>query len=92
MEIGKIHILIKRKIVLALIGSNQRTSQARSHQYGLAARAVPLFETICTEIRCVPYHYFSGKSAVLYHSKIRGCGPVTSKNVNCKLLVEANHS
>ena len=31
--------------------------QARSHHYGLAARAVPLFEPICIEIRCVPYHF-----------------------------------
>ena len=55
--------------------SNIVPKQARSHQYGLGARAVPLFGPICIKITCLPYHFFSEKLAVPYHSKIRGYGP-----------------
>ena len=30
----------------------------------------------------MPYHFFSGKSAVPYHSKIRGYGPAYNANCN----------
>ena len=45
-------------------------------------QAVPLFEPICIEIRCVPYHFFSGNSAVPYHLQILGYGPAFISTYN----------
>ena len=59
--------------------SHLNISRARSHSYGLAARAVPLFWPVSIEITCVPYCYFSGKSALPYRSKIHGYGPALIK-------------
>ena len=55
--------------------------QARSHRYGLAARAVALFWPICIEINCRPYRFFQPRARGPFYPQV---GPQNQVQPNNK--------
>ena len=58
--------------------------QARSHRYGLAARAVALFWPICIKITCRPYRFFQPWARGPIYPQVGPQNQVQNKNLLLK--------